>query len=159
ETRDPGSHPSVVVLVRGVRLKDEEEKALRAWVEQGGTVVSAGVRFADDRFGLAEPDPKSTTHLVPPKGAALGAVVVAPAHARWPNSPNDAVRLLMRGDAPYAVQQSIGSGRVVAFADGRLFSNIALAFADNAAFFVALFSQWVPGDVELVDAVGTLSAR
>jgi Domain of unknown function (DUF4350)/Domain of unknown function (DUF4129) len=53
-------------------------------------------------------------------------------------------RLLTRGDSTYAAEFDLGNGRLLVFADDRLFVNASLAVPGNAAFLVALVEEGMP---------------
>jgi hypothetical protein len=60
--------------------------------------------------------------------------------------------LLRRDSDVYAVQHLMGQGRVVVFADGWLFTNIALTAGDNATFLARFMRKMpAPAEVELCD--------
>lgn len=140
--------PKIVVLLRGVMLTEPLSKKLLAWVDRGGVLIVAGPAAVPEELG-AEPQAASSaqTELTDPDGSLH---VLAPPLRELHVTDSEATIVLSRGAKPYAIQRERGRGAIVVFADGQLFTNLALAFAANAEFVATLLMTWKL-DIELCD--------
>ena len=116
-------------------------RRLQSWVEAGGDLVVAGLPDVPAWAGASlEPDRIVDSDIAPTSsyeyefGQILLAVPPGPSLAL-----TDAERMLGRGTGAYASFKKLGEGRVIVLADDKLFTNIALAARDNAAFLISLF--------------------
>ena len=148
-----------IVLLPDVSIDDEVWRRLLAFAKtEGGTVIVVGHRdflardlsidFAVSSGGvdvLPSTDGPAALYgyhlMLPPAGALL-------------EKPGTQVHpLLRRGDETYAAERRFpGGGRVVVFADDALFTNVALAAGDNAAYLAAWAKSLEVERLELWDA-------
>ncbi|AUX43041.1 hypothetical protein SOCE26_044810 [Sorangium cellulosum] len=174
-----GDDVATLVLLRGAAIEPGTWEKIFAWVRRGGVLVAAGVEVPPEwtsarRFvGAGEPP---RVRVFPPAHAVLGIDrdkdVAVPTQAALrieaPAAPHAAAEddeeigalpLLQRARGPgagdgagstYAVYESMGDGAAVIFADGALFTNIALTAGDNGAFLVDLLASF-ERPVELCD--------
>lgn len=167
----------VVVILPGTALDKDSWKALRRWMKnQGGVVVMFGWRepLLED-FGIGYDAVGENADVVPgPMSPMLqgelrlklphvGKLVVPPAPVgsayRYATPP--VTVLLQRVPAgiaepePYAAEVNdpakVGSGKLVVFADDRLFANIALALGDNASYLVQFFKRLPSDELQIWD--------
>jgi hypothetical protein len=156
-----------LVLMPDAEMKDEDWPALLTWVQKGRTLVVAGrPRRASPWLGLEfagqpllaseklvlEPAAKEwygdLQVTLPPNTSRLREV---PSEDDEEDEDGDAEelgwrRLMTRGGGLYAIDSWWGEegktqGRVVAFADDRLFCNAALLAPGNAKFVTALLAE------------------
>lgn len=166
-----------IVLLPGVELTADEWKLLLAWVDdEGGTLIIATGGGLPDELGIRYvPSGDARTQLVPANTYDWyyqGLELVAPAamtldvDMRRRSSTDD---LLIRPDEDsydaqtstwnftakqlYAVSQRRGDndGRVIVFANGQLWTNAAIANADNGALLVNLLRSRDIDELEFVD--------
>lgn len=166
-----------IVLLPGVELTADEWKLLLAWVDdEGGTLVVATGGGLPDELGIRYvPADDARTLLVPANTYDWyyqGLELVAPVamtldvDMRRRSTTED---LLIRPDDEsydaqtsswnfsgkqiYAVSQRRGDneGRVIVFANGHLWTNAAIANADNGALLVNLLRSRDIDEVEFVD--------
>ncbi len=128
----------------GPNLRDQEWERLLTWIENGGTLVTAGIPDQlQDALHLGEvttiecTDPLSVAglHLVQAGGRAF--------------EKPDATRLVECGARPYLIEIPHGAGYVAAFADDTFLRNANLAAADNAQLAIGLAAA-PEGKVELL---------
>src|SRR5262249_14883055 len=137
-----------LVILPGAVVEKADWEALGSWVDAGGTLLVAGAaRELPDwiggalspRHGLAEGP--VTVAQDPAARVAPGKATVPPGvelqlGAATANASNQeepqAHPLLMRGSAPYAIEQIYDRGRVILMADDSLFTNASLLVGGNA---------------------------
>jgi hypothetical protein len=144
-----------LVLLRGVTLDDDEWKSVLEWVREGHTLIVAGPVFLPEEVGVDVVRARGESGLwLTPAGDyedSLGALDLASPEDGAVTLKSDAASpLLFRDEEVYAARARLDEGTVLVFGDGRLFTNIALAQADDARFLAELFRLF-PGDVELCD--------
>jgi hypothetical protein len=149
--------PGTLVLLPGVEPDEATWAHLLAWVhDKGGSLIIAGPEVLPAELGL---------RITP--GGVGDAVTVAPTltytlgeHTLalpegWRLEQTGPGTLdgifLLRADAVHAVLRPWGGGSLKVFADGALFTNVALAAGGNAAFLTQLFEH-SPRPIELADA-------
>jgi hypothetical protein len=148
---------ALVVLTAAVDGELDWDPVL-AWVDSGGLLFLAGVRPEHPRVPLGlRPNDAAGNALAPewyyvsklaglelavPPGPALGKPYGA---VSWRDV------LSRDDDSTYAAAGRLGAGEIVAFADDRLFSNIAMAVADNAEGVARILEGH--GKVELCTAL------
>ncbi len=168
--RDDERLPSetAIVILPGTPLSDAQWNDLWRWSqEDGGTLVIAGYREVLLREGVNfEFTTTNSPVSVPPEATFysgrdlvlklphLASLSLSTPKTAKPGSPRANVQpILTRADRKiYAVsiERRYDGGRAYAFADDRLFGNLALPLGDNAAFLVEFFST-LPKDVEFWD--------
>jgi hypothetical protein len=149
-----------IVLLPGARLDPASWHNLIDWVDDGGTLIVANRDTWSSKWPRvqfsARPDltTKLTVGSAAPE-AIRGASVVVPGTNELliPKETDSWKELLGRDGSVYAATFEYGEGKLIALADGRLFTNASVAMADNAAFLVGLFGS----DKKRIDVVGELT--
>jgi hypothetical protein len=149
-----------LVVLPGADLGDDDWSALETWVDEGGTLVLAGLPEKPPGWVGA----KQAGDKLGPELNVVGTSDFERAHGavNLPLPPSPMLELdpefrplLMRGKATthvYAAERAAAEGRIVALADDRLFTNGALPFGDNARALILLLS-----DTARVDLAGELT--
>jgi hypothetical protein len=165
---EPLPAETAIVILPGTPIDEVRWNDLWRWAqEDGGTLIFAGYREVLDREGVnfdftTENSPLSVPlestyyagrnlELRLPHLASL--TLSTPKTAKGGAPRANVQPILTRADRKiYAVsiERGYGNGTVYAFADDRLFANLALPLGDNAAFLVEFFSI-LPKDVEFWD--------
>jgi hypothetical protein len=156
--------PMAVVLRSSVRLDADGWKHLLEWVrEKGGSLILAGVDGIPDEIGEHDLyDTESSPEVTGQPDLWVGSPTLSlpPGRRLAPRTGATGVSdagedvLLVRRDSIVATEHRLGKGRVIVFADDRLFTNEALAVAEDAAFLLTtLFHASVSREreVELCD--------
>ncbi len=164
----------VIVILPGTPIDDATWTRLYAWVEQGGALVLAGYRseLQSDRVGFS---PATSNAPIRPADLSplyldtslrlslpyLGSLSIPqslpdPKRPYYTPPPGPVQPILTRTDGSvYAAVIEKGAhypkGKIYAFADDRLFANIALTLGDNAAFLVAFFRAQPSSSIEIWD--------
>ncbi len=157
----PRGEAKGIVLMPGAKVDRDQWKALRSWVRDGGTLIVAGQRlelsndFRIEAEASAGPGPVRT---VPGSVYdAYGHELALPYVSQLTGSFSRWETILTRGKEQYALLSSdsavVGAGRIVVFADDRLFSNLAMALGDNASYLVTLLKRCDVKDVEFWDSI------
>jgi hypothetical protein len=144
--------PDTLVLLPGSVIGAKDWTAVQAWVEAGGTLVVAGGEHEPPKWAgvsFISRDPKAQAGEPLRLGEAAAARLgihkpVVPAAASSVVASESQPLLSRRRGGRYAIERDHGDGRVVAFADDRLFTNAALLAGDNARFVVALLGEAGP---------------
>jgi len=153
---DPASDAAIIVVLPDAHLDDDEWTELRRWVEQGGMAVLTG---SDRPPWSGLPIPVTGPNRVPVTtivldDSGLSTQLSLPSD-RALSRDDDAFAFAHRGDLPYASSHSFGLGTVLVLADGDLFTNAAMMFADNEKFLAWLLG-WTDDEgtaIQLVDQV------
>ncbi|HTJ80624.1 MAG TPA: DUF4129 domain-containing protein [Polyangiaceae bacterium] len=148
-----------ILLLPDVSIDDKVWRRLLDFAKNdGGTVIVVGHRdfLARDLsigFGMSTNGYEVLPSTDGP-AALYGYRLVLPAAGALTTSPGNQVRpLLSRGGEVYAAERRYpGGGRVVVFADDALFTNVALATGDNAAWLAAWAKQLGVERIEMWDA-------
>jgi hypothetical protein len=144
-----------LVVLPGAVFDEASWQHVLGWVrERGGTLVLASAAGAPDELGLrsvTDPEPSPRLEV----DGAPRTVIASPSELRLVDHdgarPDDGV-MIHRGASVIAVDRRLGAGRILVFADDRLFSNIALTVAENAAFMVGAFRLFQGStDIEFCD--------
>lgn len=160
---------TTLVILPGARVDAEGWKRLMTWADaEDGRLVLAGVdpppdlelRIASGGKGSGAHVGRSFQFTYPAEAMAIaippGTVIV---DATDPERDVSGA-LLERDNGVYAIERRFTGGRVVAFADERLFTNAALAAGGNAAFLTAFFdSMPAPRTIEFIDRWTGVGAR
>jgi hypothetical protein len=165
----------VIVILPGTPIDDPTWTRLYEWVQvKGGTLVLAGYRseLQSDRVGFTpatsnapiRPADLSPLYLdtslqlsVPYLGSlSIPQSLPDPKRPYYTPPPGPVQPILKRSDGSvYAAVIEKGAtypkGKIYAFADDRLFANIALPLGDNAAFLVAFFRAQPSATIEIWD--------
>jgi len=151
-----------IVLMPGAKVDRAQWKALRAWVkEEGGTLILAGHRSdVRDDFGI-EYAPSAGPGVIKTVPGSVyeiyGHQIVLPYAAQLKGQPQRWETILVRGTESYAMLNgdyaTSGGGRIVVFADDRLFANVAMALGDNASYLANLLSRCGVKDLEFWDSI------
>ncbi len=126
--------------------------------EDGGTVIVVGHRdFLSTDLSLGFAPSQGTTAVEPSldgPSALYGLHLRLPPAGALVRTPGTQVReVLSRSGETYAADRRFpGGGRVVVFADDALFTNVALAAGDNAAFLSGFVKDLGVDKLELWDA-------
>jgi hypothetical protein len=156
-----------ILVVGDVHLEDDEWTALLRAVESGATLfvaIDGGLpeelelavltdsaalepRFVTDDYGITFQ--RSTASLQPSgdwvsRLAELDIEVPIRRHLEHRAKTRAQTTLLARDDKPYAVQQRLGEGRVVVFADDLLWTNASLAAYDDGTALVRILRDEYP---------------
>ncbi|MBL8743346.1 MAG: hypothetical protein JNK04_19680, partial [Myxococcales bacterium] len=150
-----------IVLMPGAKVDRDQWKALRAWVRDGGTLILAGHRpelskdFRIDVAASAGPGP-----IRPVSGSvydAYGHELALPYVSQLTGTPARWETILTRGKETYALlnggSDAVGEGRIIVFADDRLFSNLAMALGDNASYLTTLLKRCDVKELEFWDSI------
>jgi hypothetical protein len=127
-----------LIVTPTTAVLDDGWKSLESWVASGGTLIAAGVDHLPPWIGVERAHDKVVHSSAPVLLDELAAQrfgrlrIVIPAGDVL--KPSGDVPLVYRGSAPYAVERSLGDGRVIVLADDHLFKNASLTIADNARF-------------------------
>ena len=127
-----------LVVMPEAELEDGDWEVLRLWVKEGHTLVVAGAprkppHWLDAVF-VDEP-PKSDGKLAGPQRRGSIITVTVPASGKQVSTGGGRALYLKNGTS-YAIEQQLGEGQVVVFADHHLFCNAALLAPGNAYFLV-----------------------
>ncbi|MEZ4448549.1 MAG: DUF4350 domain-containing protein [Nannocystaceae bacterium] len=127
---------------------DEEWAVILGWVERGNLLIIAGADLPPETpfFWLTEVDAPILPRMTTPETIAIGVDEGA-----------TYTTLAVRGDALYAAQIDRGLGHITVVADGRLFTNMSLAFEDDPRRTLDLLGD--DGPIELVDALINIGAE
>lgn len=148
-----------IVVLPGADLGDAEWAAFAKWLddEDHTLILATGPRVLPDWLKTVEVVAAGAEGPVLPT-ESLGATAIngASAEGRVPDGAwvrtsvpaNDV--LLVRGAHSYALQAPNDIGRVIVFADHRLFTNASLVVAQNAALLAAVVGTGTAGAVEIV---------
>lgn len=148
--------PLTLVVLPDADIEAADWKRVLAWVhDQGGHLVLAGVNDAPDEVALVAVPDQECSPLLDVEGQAL-VVASPPGSCLVPRlgqeTPEEQVSFARRGKSEVAIDREYGKGRILAFADPRLFTNISLVTADNAAFLLSVMGRVSPpAEVELCD--------
>jgi hypothetical protein len=153
----PGANsPATLVLLPAAPLEQKDWDTLGRWVEEGGTLVLAGdpgKRPAWLAVDFARRAPGASAAGAGGDPLRLGKDVRERLGPMAPVAPPSAVALEAKEAEPllfrrhggrYAVEREHGDGRLLVFADDRLFTNAALLAGDNARLLVALLGEAGP---------------
>jgi hypothetical protein len=143
-----------LVLLPDAEVRPEAWDEIFAWVENGGVLIDAGAGAPSDRTHVRpalDPgaSPQMSVTLRYEQLAGTRPITVPGEHALEILSPGPAP-LLRRTSSVYATYEERGRGIVITFADGDLFTNIALAAPDNANLLETLLGKFAR-PVELCD--------
>jgi hypothetical protein len=159
-----------ILVLPDASLDEATWKHVLSWVEEkGGTLIVAGATTmpAEVEQRIAGDSETATTLEIPgslrwvghPRVSLPPGRRILPAMSPDGGSPPDAAvwgnAVLRRGESVVVTERELGDGHIVVVADERLFTNIALTAADDAAFVLSLLfrSAFVPDRVvELCDA-------
>jgi hypothetical protein len=156
-----------ILVVGNVQLEDDEWTTLLDAVEGGATLfvaVAGGLpeelelgvvsdaavlepRFVTDEYGISYQRSTATLQPVGDWATTLeGLDVQVPIRRHLQHRTQTRVQttLLTREDKPYAVQQTLGSGRVIVFADDLLWTNASLAAYDDGTALVRILRNGYP---------------
>lgn len=144
----PGSADVLVSVEPRVAIRSHEMKALRKWVEQGGTLITSVPcdQQAYQQLGFESPCGASIldTNMVRVRnGAGLlrGVRALGPAAPRrFSRTPEQFVALVFNGQDTYAGVARLGKGRIVALPAHTLFSNNNIGGHDNARLAYNVFA-------------------
>ena len=147
----------ILLILRGATVNRAAWRRVIEWVNQGGTLVVAGLRHLPRELSAEPTDDDSVqTHLDRAGTYEYGynfssLSVEAPTGAKLTTSVTQSAWVLKRGDEPYAVSMGLGKGRAFVFAERALFVNIAFAVADNATFAQEFLYDLRQDDIEICD--------
>lgn len=154
---DPGI--STLVLLPGFDIDDIGERRLLDWVKQGGHLVFAGGQDFPDWAGASIELDQTGRNAVRPSlryESEFGEIEIeVPPGALLKCTESEL--FLTRDDLCYAAHRAAGDGRVFVFADDKWFMNVALPFADNAAFLLSFFGA-LHRNVHVLDGQTSLGA-
>lgn len=142
---------NTLVLLPEAQMKEGDWEHLRTWTLEGGTLVLAGkppqppawieARFVDAGRDASPVVPAAHPPKAKPRATPAPAVTIPP--GRWRVASEGGRPMLARGAGHYALQlgpDEEGQGRVLVFADDRLFCNAALLAPLNARYLVSVLS-------------------
>jgi hypothetical protein len=148
---DPPSDMSTYLFIASGRLPEDARAQVRAWVEEGGTVVVAGDSLLHDLDHQPGPvaDVFGVTSRAPDCDAPALEQVDVIEHAGWDAFvvPEDAHHACfpLGADGAFVVEVARGEGTVIAIGSADPFVNANLDRADNAVLAAALLAP-APGD-------------
>lgn len=131
--------PQTTMIVTGpVRPSDQDRRALREFLERGGTVLLVGSQGAEflGLEGAADPDPFATPvmhRVLVPSPLAVDArdITMVPAAAVPKFGPSYVAVFATTGDEPLVATTRVGSGRVVWWASPTPVANAHISGAGN----------------------------